>query len=270
MSLAAVLLLVPPDVNQKPQPLRMVLGALGIDLSKDNKIKAFVDAIEKVKALTVTIAAPPSLVTDAAPTSGLWCLSLINAYEIVQRVKFTISSDVIDSLADWIDQELSITLKKDDLSRLELSVVVTKTTRYPVDAGGAPTSTSVASFAFDMGRFRLNVDLSSTDVTLLVTPNPSAIGNMSVLSLVNQAFSAAAGRPSSSLPDTTDGSDPVVAFFGNLIYPWYLQLSLDKVGKTTRLNWGVGMLIIKSSLKSDPIIIGLSYDSKTSTFSLTY
>lgn len=272
-----------------------MLSALHVDLSGKNesKIKKFLSVIDASGALTVTVTPSATHVTDAAPTTGLWCSSDTQSYTVVQRVTFSVTvNDIVSSLTEFVQNELKIALDPSQFTKtdapssdpgagtpvakvLQFDVTVSSTSTYNVVP--ASVSTVKVSFAFPLGALRLCFDLTPDSLSLTVTPNPASAGSLSLLSLVNGAFLNSTDTPAAAMPDTSSPStdDPIVAFLGNLIHPWYLTVGYDVDPRTKpsgALFWVIGMLAImqgKPTAKNpnpQPLIVGLAYDSKTGTF----
>ncbi|EMD00390.1 hypothetical protein BAUCODRAFT_28742 [Baudoinia panamericana UAMH 10762] len=261
---SGVLLLRAP-VNPATGPtLRAVLQTFKVDLSSGSKIAHLVNAIDTSNALTIVVSAPKAAVSDAAPTSGLWCVVDVDTYQITQRVAFDFQSSIIQSLVSWIEKELTITVNPSALAQAKPQVIATTSTGYQINAQrglGQQTSTPQISFTFTMGQFQLYLDLTAQTLSVTLTPTTG----MSVISMVTSAFASAPDAPTSSMPDDTQTNDPFVAFFGNSFYPWYLQLSRDTDNRTASIDWAVGVLIVKQTT-GGPLIIGLTYDSASKTF----
>ena len=232
-----------------------------------SKINSFISAIDAGGA-SITVKQPPTSVSDKIPTSGLWCVSTTDSLTVLQRLTFTATlGKVIDKLVSWISTEIGVELEArafPDLPSTSITFSISSTTIYPVDDGASPESTAMASFAIDMGRLRLCVDLTASSAELSLIP----IHPIDLVSMAKTAFQNAADTPADSMPDADDGSDPVVKLLGNLIRPWYLQVGFNsQVGARGTLTWGVGALVIISTSRGGPIIFGLAYDSAQSRFS---
>lgn len=296
--LAGVLLLVDPGATQGPQKLADVLTALNVDLSaKGSKIKKFLDVIDQTGVLTVTVTTPSSRVTNAVPTSGLWCTAGEQNYTVLRRVTFSVTvDDIVSSLTQFVHDELQISLDGSQFSLsdttpasgtgtktdppkkvLQFEVTVTSTAMYDLTTLNRVQSEVKLSFAFPLGVLRLCFDLTPASVSLTVTPNPLSSAELSLVSLVNGTFAKSQSTPAADMPDTSSPNtdDPIIAVLGNAIRPWYLTVGYGVnpwIGPTGSISWGVGMLVVlegKATPKNQhpqSLIIGLTYDSSTGTF----
>jgi hypothetical protein len=270
--IAALLLLEPTksdDLN-----LKSVLNALNIDLpSAGTKIVSFASALGlDTKPVPVKLSAQPALLSDGRPASALWFVQDDEGkYQVTRMINLELGTDFASKITGWLNSqaELEVTFADDVLKGLQLQLTVATYRLYrPGDSTQPESVSTVFALEFAVDIFTITVNVTANSASILVTPRMDLSTTPSLLQLFDMVKTRLKGlknQPTGEIPDVKDDTDPIVAYVGNRIYPWYLEIGQTQIGSNLKLDFGVGTFIVLGNDK--PVVIALSYQLSSGTFS---
>ena len=226
-------------------------------------------------ALQVTVHNPPAP-SQTEQLNALWCITASDTYETVLRLSFDLDVNsvkvAVQNTISWIKTNLGLSIDSSSLPDFPpILITLTRTNFYTLDNLDF-SQTYVMSFQFSIANFNCSVDFSVLGMSFLITPPPGStitniyetIKNLLLTDGTSQGLDETQ-MPAGGSSDGT-GADNLFAEFFSHIALWYVQVSKDvNDDGTSRLSWGV-TLLAGWTIKSQAILVGLSYNSNTSKF----
>jgi hypothetical protein len=248
----------PPNKTDSLSLRSDVLKAFGIDIT-GSALDKFLTVLEKAGAL-VTKVTPPTGDRGLAPTNAMWLTSTTSTYNVSVRMTFSVTLDPSDSAKsaiNWINSQFGTNFKTSDIKfSFGVPITLTKTTVHTssVSKDDRVFDSYLLSYTMALTDFYFYFDFTKNSKSFLLTPSP-------------EQAATSIGTLLTSLPGAPDiPGDDVIAGLFNHFYLWYIRLeeTHDASGKAS-LSWGIGVLAGRV-FNTVPVMIALTYDSASSTF----
>jgi hypothetical protein len=247
-------------------------GIIGDQAATD--IPEFLESLG-LNALQATVH-NPAIPAATDQLNALWCITTPTTYEAVLRMSFDLDTKsaqiTMQNAIKWINTQLGLSMDTTSVPQLPPVLITLTRMKFYGLQDLFPTNSYAMNFQITIEGYTCSVDFSVQQTIVLLRPPPNSTVT-SIYESIKKIFVSSgdvpgldsAQMPSGGSQDNT-GADNLFAEFFSHIALWYVQLSKDvSDAGDTSISWGVAILA-GWEVNKQPIVVGLSYDSKTSKF----